>query len=184
MTEDDTVPTRNLTKHDLSRATGYPLKEIDRLVRAGLPARPGASKRDGLRFPSLAGAIEWIAEHRAAERAGPDDESTAGARRRLALAKARAAEIANAERVGQLCDTEFLTAWIAAAYGGVRDRLLGLSSEIAGLTEDQRHAVEEAVDSALTDISDEAWSGHFRLRKLKEETDKAIEQEGAAFDFG
>src|SRR5689334_6727787 len=88
--DSESVPLRDLTKHEVSLATGYPLAAIDRLVRLGLPHRPGASKRAGLRF-DLPAVIEWIAEHRAASRGGPDD-STAAAKRRSALAYARRQE--------------------------------------------------------------------------------------------
>lgn len=179
----ESVPTRNLTKHDLSRATGYNLKTIDRLVREGLPARPGASKREGLRFSTLATTIEWIAEHRAQERAGPEDQSTAGARRRLALARARAAELANAEREEELIPIELLTRWIEAAYSDTRERLLGLSGEVPNLSEEQRHAMDRAINGALEEISSEAWARASRVRSLE----KGIEAEAAAeeeLDFG
>jgi len=181
----EAVPTSNLTKRELCAALGYSPARLDRLIRLGLPCRKGANNAAGYRF-DLPSAVEWLCQHRAEERAGPEDESVAGAKRRLALAKAKAAEIENAVTIGQLVEADFMNKWIAAAYGGVRDRLYSLSSEIPGLTADQRQIVEDCVDAALTDVSDKAWCGHFRLHRLNEQTAREIEAEERAtedFDF-
>ena len=152
----ETVPVRDLTKRDLSAATGYPLKKLDALCRAGLPAKPGASKRGGLRF-ELPAVIEWLAEQRAAERAGPEDESLAGAKRRLANAQARRAELENQKREGELAESSVVLEWVENSYAAVRARLTSLETEIPGLSDDQQERVRDVIHDVLQGISEAAY---------------------------
>ena len=99
------IPVHGLTKRELSAATGYTIKQIDKLCREGLPCRTTGSNRGGLRF-DLPVVIEWIAAQREAEAAGDTDGTLAEAKRRFALAQARRVELENAKAEGRLLDTE------------------------------------------------------------------------------
>ncbi len=147
----ETVPVRGLSKRDLASATGYTLSQIDKLCRAGLPARAGASKRAGLRF-DLPAVIEWIAEHRVAQQGG-DGEPLHVVKRRLAAAQARRVELQNAERERELVPLDEFCSWIGQRHGEFRTRILSIPTQVHGLTDDQRDELEQAVWSALADLS-------------------------------
>jgi phage terminase Nu1 subunit (DNA packaging protein) len=145
------VPVRDATKREIADATAYTLTKIDALTRNGMPSRATASKRDGLRY-DLPAVIEWIAEHRAAQRGGAGDTSQ-GAKRRLSIAQARLKEIEIEKAEGDLIAIDEVLQCIGQRYGHTRQRLLSLPTEIAGLTVDQREALADAIHNALTEIS-------------------------------
>ncbi len=145
-----TVPVNGLTKRELADATGYPLNRIDKLVREGLPAIPAQSKRAGLRF-DLPAVIEWVAEHRAAQRGGADD-TTAGAKRRLAIAQAEKLETANKVAQGEFFVAAEVRASITENIARIRESLLTIPTRVSAPVELQAEIRAEIV-SAINALS-------------------------------
>jgi phage terminase Nu1 subunit (DNA packaging protein) len=165
------VPVANLDKRELCAALQYSPSRLDRLIRLGLPCRKGSSNAAGYRF-DLAAVVEWIAEHRAAERAGPEDQSIAAAKRRLALAQARRAEMENARREEELVEADAVTKWANGAYSAARSRLVALESELPFLNQEQAEALRSAVDEVLAGISADAYE---RARSLESEKTEELQ---------
>jgi phage terminase Nu1 subunit (DNA packaging protein) len=162
MTDDDswleaptatTIPVRSLTKRELADATNYTLTHIDKLCRAGLPARPTASRRQGLRF-DLPEVIEWLCAHRAATQGGGEGETLAEAKRRIAVAQAEVKELERARLKEEFLPTDLVMKLIGDYYTVFSRRLQNIDSHVFGLTDKQRTELQDATYDLLAEISE------------------------------
>lgn len=138
----------SLTKRELSAATGVTIDVLDKMVRAGLPATATASKQSGLRF-DLPKAVQWMLT----KGDGGGDDSTLGAKRRLAIAQAAKIEQQNAVESGRFVDLAEMRAEVSDHVAKLRDALLAVPSRISASAEVQA-AVRVEIEATINTLAE------------------------------
>jgi len=131
-----------LSKHEFSRVTGLAPREIDALVRAGMPATPGPTSRAGFTF-NLKAAIRWMADDQRT-----DDPLTV-ARQRKALAEAERLEIQNQKIAGSLVDADIVKSEIARNVAEWRSALLQIPLRLTAQSPEVREAVGKEIEATI-----------------------------------
>lgn len=125
--EDDAPPDMGrLSKRELAAVTGLAPKRLDALVRAGMPATPGASTRAGYTF-DLHEVFAWLVDNQG----GPDADPLALARQRKAEAEAARIETANRKAAGELVAAAEVRREIREGMANLRSELLAIPARLA-----------------------------------------------------
>jgi hypothetical protein len=143
------VPIYGMSKRQLAAALNVNPKTINKWLLDGLPARQGASKREGLRF-DLPAVVEWL---RAQERGEEGGNTLAEARRKAMLAIAHKRRLEAEKLAGNLVPLDIMERYVVERSVQFRQRLLHVGQETLGLTPQQYEDIETAIRSALEDFS-------------------------------
>lgn len=136
------VPVTGMTKDQLAEATGLNLREIDQLIRDGLPGKRGKSRRDGWRF-DLPAVFQWLR----------DNDPMEAAKQRKADAEAKRLELANLKTEGAFYKTGEVHADIDDAMAALRSDLLSIPASLLDQSEEVRAAVKVAIVAKINSMA-------------------------------
>lgn len=150
MTQDDVSwldgPAARLSKREFAELTGLVPAKIDALVRAGMPAQPGASRRAGYTF-DLKEAVGWWVNSNGQE------DALAAARQRKVEAEAQKLEQSNLKIAGELISIAEVRREISEGMSALRSALLAIPSRLIDQSEDVKAAVRTEIISSINALS-------------------------------
>lgn len=134
-----------LSKRELADLSGLAPAKIDALVRAGMPARPGTSRRAGYSF-DLKEIFPWLV-------ANGQEDALAAARQRKVEAEAEKIEQANLKAAGELVSIVEVRSEIADGISALRSHLLAIPSRLVDQSEEVKAAVRQEIVASINAMS-------------------------------
>jgi phage terminase Nu1 subunit (DNA packaging protein) len=141
---DDAAP---ISKRELCDVTGWPPKQVDSYVRAGMPTVPGEKSRAPTRF-ELAACFRWFVEFTAATA----DPMADLKKRRAAIALARE-ERKDRDEAGEFYPRAAVHREIDEAMVALRNDLLTIPASLVDQPPDVRAAVKVAIVAKINALS-------------------------------
>ena len=174
-----------VNRAELARLFDVSLPTVDSWRRRGLPVEQGGGRGRPMRF-SLPAAIAWRLE----QEAGEDDRdavvSFEEARTAKMVAEAELARIELQKRRGEVVELDVVAELAEAAFGVVRQRVLGLASKVAaqvataGSAAKARGILEREAREILDELADGNELAKDAHERGGEESGRAPARRGAA----
>ncbi len=136
-----------LSKRDLADVSGWPPKQIDSYVRAGMPTVPGATTRAPTRF-ELAACFRWFVAFTAATA-----DPMADLKKRKAVIALSREERRDREEAGEFYPRVAVHREIDEAMVALRNDLLTIPASLVDQPPDVRAAVKVAIVSKINALS-------------------------------
>lgn len=136
-----------LSKRELCDVTGWPPKQIDSYVRAGMPTVPGATTRAPTRF-ELAAVFRWFVGFTAATA-----DPMADLKKRKAVIALSREERRDREEAGQFYPRAAVHREIDEAMVALRNDLLTIPASLVDQPPDVRAAVKVAIVAKVNSLS-------------------------------
>jgi hypothetical protein len=143
---DDAAPVL-LTKRELGEVSGWPPKQIDSYVRAGMPIIPGATSRAPAHY-DLAACFRWFVEFTAAT-----EDPMADLKKRRALIALGREQRKDREEAGEFYPRAAVHREIDEAMVALRNDLLTVPASLVDQPPDVRAAVKVAIVAKINAVS-------------------------------
>ncbi len=144
--EGDAAPAL-LTKRELADVSGWPPKQIDSYVRAGMPTVPGATTRAPMHY-DLAAVFRWFVEFTAAT-----EDPMAELKKRKAVIALRREERRDREEADEFYPRAAVHREIDEAMVALRNDLLTIPASLVDQPPDVRAAVKVAIVAKINALS-------------------------------
>jgi hypothetical protein len=143
----DDAASPRLTKRELCDVSGWPPKQVDSYVRAGMPTVPGATFRAPTHY-DLAACFRWFVEFAAAS-----TDPMAELKKRKAVIALRREERRDREEAGEFYSKAAVHREIDEAMVALRNDLLTIPASLVDQPPDVRAAVKVAIVAKINAVS-------------------------------